>query len=287
MKLSLSTNWCNRRIESGEEIADKALEFGFEELELGFHTTQAQVQGFKARLDRIPVGSVHAFCPVPISAPQGYPELYLLADLDDETRKMAQLQILRNVKFAAEIGAKTLVLHAGRVRVDGLLARWLGSDVGRRVRRGRKMLGVFRRELALLVPELERNGVTLALENLPYLEGFPAEWELDEVVGEWVKPWFDTGHDFVRRANRWVADALELSTDRVPLTVSNCPPVGLHISDSRGGDDHLAPGDGQVDFAALEDVARTARHLVFEPHAGVTEAELKRGIAYIRRTWHL
>ena len=24
MKFSLSTNWCNRRIESGEEIADKA-----------------------------------------------------------------------------------------------------------------------------------------------------------------------------------------------------------------------------------------------------------------------
>ena len=73
MKFSLSTNWCNRRIESGEEIADKAMELGFEELELGFHTTQEQVKGFKARLGQIPVGSVHAFCPVPISAPQGYP----------------------------------------------------------------------------------------------------------------------------------------------------------------------------------------------------------------------
>ena len=39
MKLSLSTNWCNRRIESGEEIADKAMELGFTELELGYHTT--------------------------------------------------------------------------------------------------------------------------------------------------------------------------------------------------------------------------------------------------------
>ena len=75
MKFSLSTNWCNRRFEFGEEIADKAMELGFDGLELGFHTTVRQVAGFKARLDRIPVCSVHAFCPVPISAPNGYPEL--------------------------------------------------------------------------------------------------------------------------------------------------------------------------------------------------------------------
>ena len=67
MKLSLSTNWCNRRINDGREIAEKALELGFEELELGFHTTAQQVAGFKAMLGRIPVGSVHAFCPVPLS----------------------------------------------------------------------------------------------------------------------------------------------------------------------------------------------------------------------------
>jgi hypothetical protein len=73
MKLSLSTNWCNRRIDDGREIAEKALELGFEELELGFHTTARQVAGFKAMLGHIPVGSVHAFCPVPLSAPQGYP----------------------------------------------------------------------------------------------------------------------------------------------------------------------------------------------------------------------
>ena len=74
MRLSLSTNWCNRRIDDGRAIADKALELGFEELELGFHTNIRQVEGFRARLGQIPVGSVHAFCPVPLSAPQGYPE---------------------------------------------------------------------------------------------------------------------------------------------------------------------------------------------------------------------
>lgn len=275
MKFSLSTNWCNRRLASGEEIADKAMELGFSELELGFHTTPAQVQGFKARLDQIPVGSVHAFCPVPISAPQGYPELYQLASFDEEGRKMAQLQVRRNVAFAAEMGADTVVLHAGRVMCRGFLRRW---DLRRRVRRGRKMVDVLKRELDSLVPELEKNKVVLGLENLPYLEGFPAEWELADIVGDWVKPWLDTGHDFVRRTAGWPVDCGE--------SIPDIQPVGLHISDSVGGDDHCPPGEGKVDFAVLKATAEAARHVVFEPAPSVAEMALRRGLTHIRNLWN-
>ena len=280
MKLSLSTNWCNRRIESGEEIADKAMELGFEELELGFHTTQEQVKGFKARLGQIPVGSVHAFCPVPISAPQGYPELYLFASPDENERGLARVHVKKNIEFAAEMGADTVVLHAGRVMCRGFIRRW---DMKRRVKRGRKLVDVFRRELDLLVPFLERHNVTLGLENLPYLEGFPAEWEMKDLVGEWVKPWLDTGHDFVRRISHWPSDA----ADRFGFQPStfNLQPVGLHVSDSRGGDDHLPPGEGRVDFPMLKTFAEKARHVVFEPAANVREAALRRGIEHLRKTW--
>lgn len=256
-------------MESGEEIADKAIELGFEELELGFHTTQAQVKGFKARLDRIPVGSVHAFCPVPISAPQGYPELYPLASLDENDRAIARVHVRRNVEFAAEIGADALVLHAGRVMCRGFFSRW---DMKRRVKRGRKLIDVFKRELEQMIPILEKNKVTLGLENLPYIEGFPAEWEMADLVGEWVKPWLDTGHDFVRRTQGW-------ATSPAPH------PIGLHISDSKGGDDHLPPGEGQVDFAALKTVAEETRHLVFEPSQTVSEAALKKGVEHLRKLW--
>jgi len=279
MKFSLSTNWCNRRIESGEEIADLATELGFEELELGYHTTLAQAKGFKARHDQIPVGSVHAFCPVPISAPQGYPELYQLASFDEEDRKMAVLQVRRNIAFAAEMGASTVVLHAGRVMFNGFLRRW---DLKRRVKRGRKMVDVFRRELEALVPDLEKNKVTLGLENLPYLEGFPAEWEIADVVGDWVRPWLDTGHEFVRRTNRWPADV----SAAFPVSISDIQPVGLHISDSMGGDDHVPPGEGRVDFASLRPVAEKARHLVFEPSPAVKQDALMRGIALLRKLWN-
>ena len=282
MKLSLSTNWCNRRIESGEEIADKAMELGFEELELGFHTTQVQVKGFKARLDQIPIGSVHAFCPVPISAPQGYPELYPLASLDENDRAIARVHVKKNIEVAAAMGADAVVLHAGRVMCRGFFHRW---DLKRRVKRGQKLVSAFQRELEQMVPVLEKNKVTLGLENLPYLEGFPAEWEMKDLVGDWVRPWLDTGHDFVRRINRWPSDAQDILS--LQPSTSNLQPFGMHISDSQGGDDHLPPGEGRVDFPMLKTFAENARHVVFEPAANVREAALKKGIAHLRKLWAL
>lgn len=307
MRLSLSTNWCNRRLASGEEIADAALALGFDELELGFHTTPAQVQGFKTRLDAIPVGSVHAFCPVPLSAPQGHPELYQLASFDEEDRKMARLQIVRNIAFAAELGADAVVLHAGRValgafldRVDSAVLRKAFADGGcrpdakpyvkrlsraqkRRSARGRKMLDLFRAELAALLPALEQHHVTLALENLPYLEAFPDEAELMSLLsGEFrntpVRGWFDTGHARVRETLGWTAPALPDASLF----------AGMHLNDVESSeDDHLSPGDGKVDFTALGDFAAKMRHVVFEPHVGVSEDALRRGMEHIRRCWNI
>ena len=277
MKFALSTNWCNRRLESGEAIADAAAALGFDALELGFHTTQEQVKGFKARLDKMPVGSIHAFCPVPISAPQGYPELYQLAGFDEAARAIARVHVRKNVEFAADMGADAVVLHAGRVMCRGFLRRW---DMKRRVKRGAKLLDVFKKELEGLLPHLEKHKVTLGLENLPYLEGFPADWEIAAVCGDWVKPWFDTGHDFVRITNSWKGG---LGVDEKSVEIPQ--PVGLHINDSVGGDDHLPPGEGKVDFAALKPMAEKARHLVFEPHGEVGGESLAAGLARIKACW--
>lgn len=272
MKFALSTNWCSLDMESGEAIVDKALELGFEALELGFHITEKQAQGIERRLGEMPVGSVHAFCPVPLSAPQGYPELYQLANFSEDGRAIARLNLKKNIEFAAKMGAKTVVLHAGRVLASG----FFGSPMKRRVRRGQKMVEVFKRELDGIVSELEKHGVTLGLENLPYLEGFPAEWEIAQVVGDWVKPWFDTGHDFVRRHRGWVKSELPGPDAGI---------IGMHINDSVGGDDHLPPGAGRVDFAALRPLAQSVRHLVFEPHSNVSELSLKSGMELLRALW--
>lgn len=296
MKLSLSTNWCNRRIESGEEIADLALSLGFQELELGYHTTPQQAKGFKARRDAIPVGTVHAFCPVPISAPHGYPELYSLASFNAEDRKMAQIQIKRSAQFAAEMGADTVVLHAGRVLCNTLF-KWTRGK--KRVKRGLKMLNVITDDLWCLASELQHLGVTLALENLPYFEGFPHEWEMAEILKMFhhapIKAWFDTGHHRVGVCNGWIPTGEKTDKpwelDPAKTSVPSLPfssYVGMHLNDVTDvHDNHYAPGFGKVDFAALKPLAESVKHVVFEPNSHVTGEDLRSGIAHIRKVWEL
>lgn len=289
MTFALSTNWNNRRLATGEAIVDEALELGFGALELGFHTSAEQVKGFKARLDEMPVGSIHAFCPVPLSAPCGHPELYSLAAFDDAARALARVHVRKNIAFAAEMGADTVVLHAGRVPCRTLFRC---NRMKKRARLGRRLVDVFRRELDALVPVLEANKVTLGLENLPYLEGFPDEREVAALVGDWVRPWLDTGHAYVRETQGWTAHSpFEQSVspsppfEHSPFEHSIISPIGLHVNDSCGGDDHLPPGEGKIDFAALAPVAHAARHLVLEPHAGVTSESLKRGLDFLKSVW--
>jgi len=88
MRIALSTNWNTRRHVEGEAIADEILALGFDALELGYHTTEEIAEGVLRRVNSgaVTVDSVHAYCPVPVGAPHGYPELYLLASLDEDER---------------------------------------------------------------------------------------------------------------------------------------------------------------------------------------------------------
>lgn len=303
MKKAVSTNWCSRKISDGREISDKAAELGFDELELGYSLRFEQVEGIRDRLDLIPVGSVHAFCPVPMSAPHAHPELYSLASFSEPARALAKTCIVKNIEFAASVGAKTLVLHAGSVGLSRMFRkmssaglrdalRALGDDPANakyvkavdkarklRLKRGEKMLALFIRELETLIKVLETNSVGIAFENLPYLEGFPDEAELKKIVSHFSSPfvsgWFDTGHDAVRR-NMLYADGA--------FTPDPALYAGVHVNDVISfDDDHFAPGFGKIDFSRYADIFANAKHIVFEPDQNTTEENLKKGIENYER----
>lgn len=312
MKFALSTNWCNRKYSSGEEIADKALELGFAALELGFNTTQDQLAGFSKRSDRIPVESVHAFCPVPLSAPDGSPELYSLASIDENERAMARIHLLKTVDTASDLGAKSIVLHAGRIPLttffskkrdshflrETLIAakgdtlnpkyrKVLNSALSARNRRAVKITEVFLRELESIIPVLEKRSIALALENLPFLEGFPNEVETLEILtrfsGAPVFAWYDTGHHRVREMHGWIGDDAKAALEKLEeISLIR----GIHINDVKDyHDDHFAPGGGNVDFAAIASMAAKAEHIVFEPKSHVSEDELSKALAAGIRDW--
>ena len=310
MRFALSTNWNNDRLDDGATIADEALSIGFDALELGFRTQPEQLAGFKRRLDQIPVDSIHAYCPVPLGAPSGHPELHRLASRDPDERALARILLKKTLACAKDLGAKVVVTHAGYADLDGLFVnldsevlrkllrlkdgkedperpvyrKYLAKALARRRKRGRKLLDIFRGELDIILPEFQKAGVTLALENLPRLEGFPNAEEAEILLKDYadapVRLWFDTGHARVRECHRWSDGAAAIAT-RVAEHV-----CGMHLNDVKDYyDDHRQPGWGNVDFAALAPLARRDILRVFEPHAPVTADELKASLAAIRITW--
>jgi len=311
MRFALSTNWNNVRLNDGAAIADEALALGFDALELGFRTMPEQLAGFRSRLARIPVESVHAYCPVPLGAPSGHPELHQLAHPDPTERALARQLMLKTLACAADLGAKVVVTHAGYAELDGWFvnvgsevlrkllkgadgkpdpanpryAKYLAKALKRRAHRGKSLLEAFSRELDALLPAFTKAGVTLALENLPRLEGFPNADEAAQLMtrfaGAPLRLWFDTGHARVRECHRWAAPLADVAA-RVQEHV-----CGMHLNDVKDyHDDHREPGWGGVDFASLKPLARRAGVLhVFEPHEPVSFDELKAGLARIRALW--
>ncbi len=308
MKIALSTNWNSKRHTDGSAIVDEALDLGFDALELGYNLTENQAREIKQRVvnGAIQVDSVHCYCPVPIGAPHGYPELYLLASLDEDERVMARINIERCLEFAAEEGARVMVLHAGRIflkrvfrRIDtGTLAEVLGAEGGNdgdrylslleralklRQARVRKYFDSFCLSLETMLPQFEELGVTLALENLPSIEAFPNTAEMLLLKERFDTPalayWHDIGHAQVREFFGWEKQQ-DVAAALLPCT------AGVHIHDAQPLlDDHLPPGTGLVDFRQLRVYADDRIVKVFEPRSDLQPDEIRQALVFIRSVW--
>jgi len=309
MRIALSTNWNASRHEQGEALVDEILALGFDALELGYHTTEALAAGVRRRVaaGAVAVDSVHAYCPVPIGAPHGYPELYLLASLDEDERAMAAILLGRTLSFAESMGARAVVLHAGRVFLKSLFGelhtqtlvdaleeeegatdapryqRLLAKALRRRAARVGKYFDGFCLSLDALLPKFEKAGVTLCLENLPSIEAFPDEREMAMLKRRFDTPalayWHDMGHGQVRENMGWIRHA-DAARELLPFT------RGIHIHDALPlTNDHLPAGQGMIDFGAFGFYGSDAIIKVFEPAQQVTRKELGEALRHVRQTW--
>ncbi len=268
---ALSTRWNARRHTDGAALTAEIREAGYEALELSYDLTRDLVPGIRAGVERgdVRVVSVHNYCPVPMGVPRGHPELFTFADPDPRRHAKAIEATAATVRFAAELGARVVVVHAGYVRMragtprlnaliragregDRAFERARARLDRRRERHAPRALERVRAGLEALAPLLDETGVKIGLENLPFWEAVPSEIEtlgLVETLGaERVGYWHDIGHGHLREGLGFIHHA-RLFERLAPCT------LGLHIHDARRPDeDHLLPGEGEVDFAALAPV---------------------------------
>ena len=302
MEFYLSTNWNASRHATGETLVDEILALGFTGVEAGYHLSEPQAEGLRRRVaaGTLKVGSVHAYAPYPLNAPGGHPELYLLASRDEDERVLATLLMQRTLNFAAEVGARAVVTHAGRIPIspssaeltesaeeDGVNSRryikMLARNQRRRARKAGKHLDALCRSLDLLLPRCAQLNLTLCLENLPSWEAVPTEDELLELKQRYNTPqlayWHDMGHGQIRENLNWIKHR-ESAARLLPFT------AGLHIHDVLSPAlDHLPPLHGKLPFADFAFYGSAPVLRVFEPAPRIEAADIVEGLKHLQKVW--
>lgn len=160
--------------------------------------------------------------------------------LDEPAARDAGIDLVKNrIDLAVELGADTIVLHAGAAHSEARQKESMGA----------------------LLPYAELAGVTIALENLPK-DGFSRVFPLlDEFDADALGFCFDSGHAALNRAHGFddFADA-ERRSDRL---------AALHLHDNDGvSDQHRLPFNGVVDWH------RIARMIAASPFDGCLTLEV-------------
>ena len=279
----------------------RAAELGFEAIEVNHSMNAEQVAAIRSQLaleSGLPVTAVHAPAPLERRPGRGWNRDLNLAATDEGERELAVGDTRRSIELAAELGAPLVVVHlgqagerelAGERRLRRLHDR--GETAGERWQRAADeaaeqrstlaapYLAQARRSLDELASAAQAAGVTLGLECRLHYHQIPLPEEAAELLAAHpprVAGYLhDVGHaEVLHRLGLVALDSwFELLGDRL---------VGVHLHDVRGLRDHRAPGNGDVDFAALAarippDAARTLEIDEQEP-----DADVARGLALLR-----
>ena len=302
--LGLSTHWNACKHTSGEALVEETLELGFKNLELGYDLTTDLITGIRLMVEQkaTQINSVHNFCPVPIGASQGHPELFELASLSPMERESAIQLTLKTVEFAASLGAKNVVIHCGNIRTRQSTRKLIQlSEDGRqhtpkyekqktkllikREKKAQKYLDNLYRSLEKMLPTLEEHDVRLGIENLPSWESIPTEQEMEALLKHFDSPyiqhWHDVGHGRIRENLGFINQIYWFEKFSGFM-------AGMHIHDVRTpARDHIMPPHGDFNFTQLEPFIKNDTVLVMEPMPGTPAEAILAGKEIIEHALNL
>ena len=288
--LALSTCWCSERHSDGFAMLREIAELGFSHVELSHGIRVTLVPGILRALEEgvIRVCSTHNFCPLPTGFSHAAPNAFEPSARDATHHDQWLRQSLRSLDFAAQVGARALVVHLGSVRfrwrdpAEKLLARadaLCGAPAGfadepgfaalreKTMKKIRARMGPFWERVKASVGELRaaapRRGVALGFENRERPDELPLDGQFGELLAGIVPEdnagyWHDTGHAHLK-------ERLGLLNHREHLEKNAARLVGFHLHDAaRDGCDHLPVGEGGVDFGMVRRFWKPGHLLVLE-----------------------
>ncbi len=267
--LGISSVYYSKQIDDGAQLLDELSALEFDGIELEYRVRPETLRQMGKRPGRdVPVLSVHAFFPNPVSAgAQGSgANAYLFSSPDRQDRDTAVRFGMATLETAERVGARAVVLHLGRVPVEQeLIAEYrrlesaegppapelleaVAAVLAARERLREPHLDAVLRSVERLNREAQRRGLLLGIENRFHPHEIPLHDEVGLILREFdggaVRYWHDVGHALNHQR-------LGIGTQEAWLAAYGSRLAGIHLHDIRGGQDHLAPGTGEADFTAI------------------------------------
>ncbi len=277
-------------------------DLGFEYAELSHGIRLGLVPGILDAVDagEIKISSLHNFCPLPLGVNHASPNLYEFSDERPRQRELAVKYTLKTLDFAGRVKAPAIVLHLGSMEMKDYtekLGAMLERD-GKKTPRYEKLrteatakreahkgkaIGRVYETLRLILPEAEKRGLKLGIENRQALEEIPLEDDFEFFFREFDSPsmvyWHDVGHGQIKENLGFLNSARHLESLSARL-------AGFHIHDVVfPAGDHAAPGTGMVDFAALKPFVKPGHIKVFELSPSLPVQAVRCGVAHIKIVW--
>lgn len=221
----------------------------------------------------------------------------LLNSADEDERKLALKYAFQSVEIADEVGAKAVVVHLGEVPLNveyqqvyhlydqGLKETSRYKEIVTAIQRERKEKRKPYLDWALLSLDklasiADKYGLKIALENRYHLNEVPDIDEFKLILEEFadgpIVYWHDTGH-----AHHW--EELGFTSSRSYLEAFGKQMFGIHLHDAKGREDHLAPGQGKIDFYKVKDFLKPETVRVLEIHPGVSLKDARAGLEFLEK----
>jgi len=285
---------------------------GFEYAELSHGIRLGLLPGIFEAVEagEIKISSLHNFCPLPMGVLHPAPNLYKFTALDRRERDNAWKHTLKTLDTAARVKAQLVVLHMGAVDLkarswgfraaedytDQLIdlieagkgetpkyQKLLAEALDRREAQKEPHVQAAYTFLHSLAEEATKRGLRLGIENREALEEIPFESDFPLFFREFEEPcigyWHDTGHGQIKANLGVIHHAMHVGSLAHRL-------FGFHIHDvAFPGRDHLVPGTGTIDYAALAPYVKPEHLKVLELSPSAPVELVPQGLAHIRSLW--
>jgi sugar phosphate isomerase/epimerase len=292
--VTLSTMWGLGRFADLGQFFSEGAKLGFRGFELNHQVDSPMLQGLE--LDGYQVTGVHAPCPADIPPATIRARNWLVTSPDEEGRRQGVLAIQRSIDLAQNLGAKLVVVHAGRVDVDANLESrlWNLYEAGQaatagyaslqerlitaRAEKAVANLEAAGRSLAELVEYAARAGIRLGLENRYHYLDMPLPDELEYLLGiageEHAGFLYDVGHAQTLENLGFVPheEWLRRFGERM---------IAVHLHDIHGLKDHVAAGLGEVNWDLVARYLPKDAMRTFEVRSYHTPDQLRAALEFL------